>query len=294
MNNIPLSVIILSILKKMIFCQDQISILEDKPFSNAEIKAIEDNSYDSDHYLTTDEKKKIIGYLNSANIGKKKPTKLIEDPTGYCRSFRTCFDCSKSIWYPCGWCHNYGCTDQPEKLCTFAMSKFDLVDTNTTDDLAPVCPYIEHRGSILIPAGVRQNIHVKLHTSDPVLYEKELICQLQFSNRLTHLKALILNDVVYCYPVTLDTVDQGETNVGTMRLIWGGVQPFSNKIPVSVYRCDVLAVDCESCRVLPPEYGCGWCSDENVCVVADKCSDHLKWNVNRLTCKSLGKKMFYV
>lgn len=275
--------------------QHQINDFRDQPYANMDLKAFENTDSHYSH-LSIEDKKKILNYLKSFTSPRKETAqqiKILENPSKYCKSFRSCKECARSKWYPCGWCHNYGCTHQPDKLCTYAMTRMDVANT-TTEELKKLCPYIEHQGSILIPAGIRHNLQVKIHATDPVLYEKEIICQLHFSNRVTYLKALILDDIVYCYPVTLDTSAQGETNVGLLRLIWGGVHPFSNKIPISVYRCESLAGDCESCRMIPPEYGCGWCGEKNKCVIADKCEDLLMWNVNRLTCRSLGKKMLYL
>lgn len=242
----------------------------------------------SGNHLSTNDKKKIVNFLKSITNQKKATSSPnIMDPLSYCRSFRTCLQCAESRWYPCGWCHNYGCTDKPEKLCNYAINKLDLVDSNSTKDMQMLCPYIEHSEPIIAPAGIRQNLQVKVHVTDPVLYEKEIICQLKFRNRMTHLKALILDNFVYCYPVTLSTADRGDPNVGVLRLIWGGVRPFSNKIKIVVYDCQHLASDCISCSKIPPEYGCGWCGQDNTCVISDKCSDLLMWNINRLSCKSL-------
>lgn len=290
MRNIVLSLLFFFVHKKVVSQEDYIRVyIRDNFLQNLESKA-KGNKIDNAYFSKPTN-------VKSFTTAKKVPAKKsvhIKDPTAYCRSFSTCFKCSTSKWYPCGWCHNYGCTDKPQKFCAYAMTKHDFVKSNTTKNLRNLCPYIQHNGPILIPAGVRQNIQVKLHASDPVLYEKELVCQLEFPHRVTRLKALILNNVVYCYPVTLDTLDHGTTDIGSMRLIWGGVQPFSNMIPVSVYRCDSLASKYESiCRLIPREYGCTWCAENNVCTIADKCPDHLKRRFNRLTYKSLGSKMFY-
>jgi hypothetical protein len=79
--------------------------------------------------------------------------KFIENPTSYCRSFHTCDECYRSLWFSCGWCHMYGCTYQAERLCYYAKSKKDIKDKN---DLSALCSSIKHQGSIIVPAGMRQ------------------------------------------------------------------------------------------------------------------------------------------
>ncbi|CAH0400176.1 unnamed protein product [Chilo suppressalis] len=237
--------------------------------------------------LTVGDKRRLQDYLNSfTNLADTPVDRIIETPTSYCRSFRTCSDCFRSTWYPCGWCHDYGCTNQPEIFCPDAVKRSDLKDLT---DLEDFCPRIHHKGSILVHAGVRQNLRVKVHIADPVLYKKDLVCQIKFKNRLTHLKALILNGEIFCYPVTMNTTHKGNMNKGIFRVIWGGVNPFSNEIPVFVYRCEALASECDDCIDISPEYSCGWCESSSNCVIAEHCEDILKWYVNRLTCKTLNK-----
>lgn len=218
----------------------------------------------------------------------------MRDPSSYCRSFQNCYECVKSMWFPCGWCHNYGCTENPEKLCPFAETTAEK--SNITGEIK-ACPHVQHEGPILIPSGIRINIKVKLYIPDPVMYDKEIMCQIKIKDRLTHLKGLILNDVVYCYPITLqiEAIRFGDTDIGSLKLIWGGAQPYSNEIPLIVYNCETLAVDCESCRLIPSAYACGWCDQSSKCVISDKCSnDMMKWTLNRLTCEHYGKKLLYV
>lgn len=211
------------------------------------------------------------------------------DKSEYCSSFRTCFECVKSVWYPCDWCHNVGCTNIGEILCPYAMTMKSF-----NQNILKACPYIQHQGPILLPSGLRSHITVKLHAPDPILTDMDIICQIKMKNRLTHLKGLIIKQSVYCYPVQLNADEFRETVFGSFRVLWGGYEPYSNEVPLTVYNCGILADECDECRLIAPEFGCGWCDELNSCVTANKCEDMMNWSLNRLTCKYIKKKMFFV
>ncbi|XP_075977384.1 uncharacterized protein LOC142977390 [Anticarsia gemmatalis] len=228
--------------------------------------------------------------LNQFNDGSM----LLKDPSGYCRSFSNCYDCVKSMWYPCGWCHNLGCTERPEKICPTAATNVEI--SNITGEIK-ACPHIYHNGPVLVPAGVNMYIKVNVYLPDPIVNDKEIICQIRLKNRHMHLKALLINNMVYCIPMILksDLLEYGDTERGSLRVIWGGAQPYSNEVPLLVYSCEALATECESCRMIPAAYQCGWCDDTQSCVTGDKCADDLmKWTLNRLTCEPYSRKLFYV
>ncbi|PZC84531.1 hypothetical protein B5X24_HaOG204561 [Helicoverpa armigera] len=243
-----------------------------------------------DDVLKPDELSKIKSYLLSmSHMHDDEPQPPIRDPSGYCRSFNNCYECVKSMWFPCGWCHNYGCTENPGALCPLAETKADK--SNISGQIR-ACPHIESEGPVLVPGGVRVNIKVKVYIPDPALYEKDIICQVKIGTELNHLKGLILKDVVYCYPAVLKSRSNefDDNDRGTLMLIWGGAQPYSNKVPLIVYNCETLATDCESCRIIPSVYGCGWCDQTAKCVMGAKCSnDMMQWTLNRLTCENYGR-----
>lgn len=215
---------------------------------------------------------------------------ITPDPTTYCQKFHTCIDCVKSVEYKCGWCHNFGCTHKPVLLCPKTNEYAEKSFTNET------CPRIlyEQSEGILVPSGVRINLKVKIHASDPVIFDKEIICQVKFKDRLTHLRGMILGEVVYCYPIILNNQFK-EVYEGSFQLIWGGVDPFSNEIPITVYQCEVMGTNCDSCMKIRKEYGCGWCDKTEKCVIADKCSDdYMRWSLNRIMCGNYKRKLYYV
>ncbi|XP_035438070.1 plexin A3-like [Spodoptera frugiperda] len=242
-----------------------------------------------DSILKTADMARIKSFVQTMNHFNDDQTPQMKDPSSYCHTFNTCHECVKSMWFPCGWCHNYGCTESPQTLCPRAETKAEK--SNITGEIR-ACPRAEHDGPLLIPGGVRVNMKIKIYVPDPAIYEQEIICQIKLRNRLTHLKGLILNDIVYCYPIALEphAVQFGDTDKGTLTLLWGGTQPYSNSIEIIVYNCELLASDCESCRIIPSVYGCGWCDQTAKCVIGDKCpKDMMKWTLNRLTCEHYGK-----
>ncbi|CAG4953310.1 unnamed protein product [Colias eurytheme] len=203
----------------------------------------------------------------------------------YCRSIRSCYHCVQSEEYQCGWCHDFGCTSNPYNLCPKTMD--DRMYRGVSS-----CPHIQHDGDILIPAGVRTNLKVKLHVLDPIIYRKNIICQIRLQDRVTQLKGFIVSNFVYCYPFTIDDVNLSKYR-GSFKLIWGGVNPYSNEIPVLVYKCEKLAKNCVSCTSILPEYGCGWCEDTHKCVVSDKCEGNvIKLTVNKTSCSVHELKLF--
>ncbi|XP_038212871.1 plexin-A3-like [Zerene cesonia] len=224
--------------------------------------------------------------ITQSDIVGKKDSKDIDS---YCRSIHSCYDCVKSELYPCGWCHDFGCTGKPHNLCPKTK---DASNDNRHRGVSS-CPYIQHDGDIFIPAGIRTNLKVKLHILDPIIYRKSIICQIRLKDRITQLKGFIVSNFVYCYPFIIDEIGLSKYT-GTFKLIWGGVNPYSNEIPVSVYKCEKLAKSCGSCTSLRPEYGCGWCEDTHKCVVSDKCEGNIiKLIVNETSCFVHEVKLFH-
>lgn len=244
-----------------------------------------------DDRFTSEERVKLKAFLKYVKSDNELETSIMRDAATYCRSFKSCEDCVRTSWYSCGWCHNFGCTHNPEVLCPLAGNR--LEKPNYTD--VKVCPSISHDGPILIAAGGIINIRVSLQAVDPVIYDKDIICQIRLDNdqKVFHVKGLILNSIVYCYPFSLDTQ---EADRGIFRLIWGGAAPFSNEMAMVVYQCDALASDCDSCRVLPAKYLCGWCPVLEKCVIGQKCNNNfLKWTLSKITCQLQdNKQLFYL
>ena len=232
---------------------------------------------------------RIKSYVQSMNHYKDGP---IKDPGSYCRTFDTCYECVKSVWFPCGWCHDFGCTDNPEHHCPFAETEAKRF--NITGELK-ACPYIGHQGSILVPEGLLTKIKVQLYGPDPAILEKEITCQIIVGNRLTNIVGTIQNGYVHCSPIVLQSYANlyRDKNRGALSLVWGGAQPYSNRIPLIVYNCEVAAINCEECTKIPAEYGCGWCAPTAKCVMQGKCALSLfHWIRDSSTCKVYGKEVF--
>lgn len=239
--------------------------------------------------LTPEDVFRIKSFLLSLDHVKDGPMK---DPGSYCRSFDNCYECVKSIWFPCGWCHKFGCTDSPEVLCPNAETEAEK--SNITGEIK-ACPHIEHEGPILVPEGVSTKIKVKVYAPDPAILDQAIVCQIKIGKRLTHLKGVIRNGFVHCYPVVLQSYAKlyGDKDRGSLTLVWGGAQPYSNEIPLVVYNCEVLVSNCEDCTKIPAEFGCGWCDTIMKCVMKEECAhSRLTWIRDWGACSVNGKKLF--
>lgn len=265
---------IISILIK-VYCYDDTNV-ERIPFPQKEL-IVPMRKYYEQH------SKKIPKLNNSVMISDEAPRIT---PINYCSSFKTCLECVKSYLYPCDWCHNFGCVNIGDKLCPYVIAL-----KNSNQNIMKMCPYIQYHGSIMLPSGQRTLIDVKMQAPDPITYSMRIICQLKLKNRLTHMKGFVLKNWVYCYPIKVDT---RETLIGSFSLIWGGVDPYSNEVPVTVYNCEVLAYNCESCRILPQAFECGWCNSQNSCMTACACNDLMTWSQNKVRCSSDKPKQFLI
>lgn len=267
-----------------VYCQDEISNADSIPFSHDDL-IVPLEEFNKNETLQrvrkVEQDHRISHYVEEASFRT--------DINNYCSSFRTCFECVKSVWHPCQWCHNLGCTNMGELLCPYAKTL-----KNSNANILKVCPFIQHKGPILLPSGLRSHITVKLNAPDPIINDMDIICQIKLKNRLTHLKGLILKDSIHCYPVKLDAAAYRETIHGSFRVIWGGYEPYSNEVPMTVYNCGGLADECDTCSALAPEFGCGWCDGLSSCVTANQCDDIMNWSLNRVTCKYIKKKMYFV
>ncbi|KOB78358.1 Plexin A [Operophtera brumata] len=194
--------------------------------------------------------------------------------TSACNSFRTCSECVKSV--PCEWCHNLGCTNFGDKLCPHGIA---LKYSNRNK--AKECPYIIPE-PIIFASGIRTFINVKLYAPDPIIYDMNIMCQIKLKNRVSHFQGVIISNSVYCHPVMLNT--NREILLGSFRLNWGGVEPYSNGVPVTVFNCEELAKNCESCITIAPVFRCGWCKSISSCVIANKCKDVTKWSRDNQMC----------
>lgn len=190
----------------------------------------------------------------------------IVDPSKYCRSFRTCHECVNGIIYPCNWCHNIGCSYKEENLCSVLP-----IDNFALKNLS--CPFIYTKMPILIPSGIGNNIAVKINIPDPAMKEKDFVCQINFKYNKIHARGIITDDMFYCFPPKL--VIRTPREAGALRVLWDGVEQYSNEIPVFVYRCESMASNFLDCSKLPFKYGCGWCNTTMQCAIAEKCKNVL-------------------
>lgn len=236
------------------------------------------------HYWETVKQMSILKYLVSNN---NIPSHGAQHSRSYCSSLNSCKACLKTTRDRCGWCHNYGCTNKQGLLCP--KVDYQLVNQHYWKWIS-FCPSISHSGPILITVG-DVNITVKIKVNDPVLYEKEIICVVKLKQNVVLVKGNITNGYVNCSSIRMN-----ETNVtdqGMFSLIWGGVQPLSNEIPLEVYTCELLGTAKESCMLIPGEYNCIWCHALKRCINSEKYNRD-STSFNMMSCESKTKILHYV
>lgn len=198
----------------------------------------------------------------------------------YCAKITSCDECIKNSAY-CDWHFDYGC------------SRIDLnvLVSKTLTTMKFHCPFVTHEGHVAIHAGVSTNVDVKVYAPFPEMFEREISCEIQVSDSVTLLQGVIINDMVHCYEFQYDLDSENPVEYGSFKLNWGGIDPYSNEVPLVVYNCETMAKDCESCSQIGPEYGCGWCDVLSQCVMEKKCPTHGNWWLSRNSCHHVSKEL---
>lgn len=188
------------------------------------------------------------------------------DPVeNYCSSFSSCRDC-KSASLQCDWCHEVGCTHYSSLHCP---QKIFLDKTYFKENKERFCNEIISDNPIFIPANLRRFIKMNLKIDDLTIYKRSIMCEIHVEETIIRVKATISNGALYC-DMTILRINQS-VSLGYIRLLWGGVDPYSNLILIIVYRCEYMASDCVDCQVLDKGFNCGWCQEKSVCSLLEEC-----------------------
>jgi hypothetical protein len=183
----------------------------------------------------------------------------------YCSSFKSCNECKRST-FQCEWCNQVGCTAYPRLHCPKRVLLDEIWKKNTAERY---CTEIVNKQPIFVPANLRRFIKLELKIDDLTLYESSIMCEMQIGHRVTQVTATLEGGAAYCDTAILKT--NRNMVLGYIRLVWGGVEPFSNSILVLVYNCHTLAKNCIDCLALNKEYDCGWCKENNSCGPIEEC-----------------------
>lgn len=143
---------------------------------------------------------------------------------------------------------------------------------------------------ILVPAGVKRSVKVRVHVIGHSIVQTRYVCQFNIEGRVSSVNAQLLGDTIYCDSMEFLYASRAQHITAPFAVIWDGSKPLDNphNIHVVIYRCRDMSDSCGMCLALPSKYGCGWCSSSNTCEVDEQCSKQVEGKVdwlNRLqTC----------
>lgn len=149
------------------------------------------------------------------------------------------------------------------------------------------CPTINATGDgseILVAAGSKKSIKVKVHIIGQFIVQTRFVCQFNIEGRVTSVNAQLLGDTIYCDPMEFIYTSRSPNLTATFAVIWGGSKPLDNphKIHVGIYRCRDMSDSCGMCLALAEKYNCGWCSSSSSCEVEEQCSKQSEGKVDWL------------
>lgn len=126
---------------------------------------------------------------------------------------------------------------------------------------------------ILVPAGVKRSVKVRVHVIGHSIVQTRYVCQFNIEGRVSSVNAQLLGDTIYCDSMEFMYTSKSPHITATFAVIWDGAKPLDNphNIHVVIYRCRDMADSCGMCLALPAKYGCGWCSSSNSCEVEEQC-----------------------
>lgn len=122
---------------------------------------------------------------------------------------------------------------------------------------------------ILVSHGIKKSIKVKVENIAQFIVQTNFVCQFNIEGRVTHVRAQLLGDIIYCDDMEFTYSSRAPNITATFAVIWGGSKPLDNpdNVHVLIYRCREMADNCGLCLALADKYLCGWCqtSDKYVC-----------------------------
>ncbi|KAF9801775.1 hypothetical protein SFRURICE_014929 [Spodoptera frugiperda] len=189
----------------------------------------------------------------------------IDSIQGYCTSFSSCWDC-KRAGAQCDWCHDVGCTHYPSLHCP---QKVFLDNTWHKNSIERYCTEIVSSDPIFVPADVKKYIKLNLRIDDLTIFKRSIMCEIHVEQSIIRVKANVGQTTLYCDMTNLKI--SRTVSLGYVRLLWGGVEPYSNMILMIVYRCQYMASTCYECQELDKRFNCGWCEETSKCILLEEC-----------------------
>ncbi|XP_055615927.1 plexin-A2 isoform X1 [Toxorhynchites rutilus septentrionalis] len=194
-----------------------------------------------------------------------------------CSTHLSCTQCVSSQ-FPCDWCvEAHRCTHDTAENCRNDILVTGISRIGPSYRSGPgFCPTINVTGDgpeILVPAGSKKSVKVKVHIIGQFIVQTRFVCQFNVEGRVTSVNAQLLGDTIYCDAMEFSYTAKTPKLTATFAVIWGGSKPLDNpnNIHVVIYRCRDMSDSCGVCLALDEKYKCGWCSSSNTCEVEDQC-----------------------
>ncbi|XP_049284927.1 plexin-A2 isoform X3 [Anopheles funestus] len=215
-----------------------------------------------------------------------------------CSTHLSCTQCVSSK-FPCDWCvEAHRCTHDTAENCRNDILVTGISRIGPSYRSGPgFCPTINVTGDgseILVPAGSKKSVKVKVHIIGQFIVQTRFVCQFNVEGRVTSVNAQLLGDTIYCDEMEFTYTAKTSKLNATFAVIWGGSKPLDNpnNIHVVIYRCRDMSDSCGVCLALEEKYKCGWCSSSNTCEVEDQCGisgkvegqNKTDWLNNQQTC----------
>jgi plexin A len=93
------------------------------------------------------------------------------------------------------------------------------------------CPTINATGDeseILVAAGIKKSIKVKVHIIGQFIVQTRFVCQFNIEGRVTSVNAQLLGDTIYCDHMEFIYTSRAPNLTATFAVIWGGSKPLDN------------------------------------------------------------------
>ncbi|GAB0093919.1 Plexin_cytopl domain-containing protein [Sergentomyia squamirostris] len=205
-----------------------------------------------------------------------------------CSTHLSCTQCVSSQ-FPCDWCvEAHRCTHDTAENCRNDILVTGVSRAGPSYRSGPTfCPTINATGDgseILVAAGSKKSIKVKVHIIGQFIVQTRFVCQFNIEGRVTSVNAQLLGDTIYCDPMEFIYTSRSPNLTATFAVIWGGSKPLDNphNIHIVIYRCREMSDSCGVCLALSEKYSCGWCSSSNSCEVEEQCNKQSEGKVDWL------------
>uniref|UniRef100_A0A1B0CEW4 Sema domain-containing protein n=1 Tax=Lutzomyia longipalpis TaxID=7200 RepID=A0A1B0CEW4_LUTLO len=205
-----------------------------------------------------------------------------------CSTHLSCTQCVSSQ-FPCDWCvEAHRCTHDTAENCRNDILVTGVSRSGPSYRSGPTfCPTINATGDgseILVAAGSKKSIKVKVHIIGQFIVQTRFVCQFNIEGRVTSVNAQLLGDTIYCDPMEFIYTSRSPNLTATFAVIWGGSKPLDNphNIHIVIYRCRDMSDSCGMCLALSEKYNCGWCSSSNSCEVEEQCNKQSEGKVDWL------------